>query len=193
MGDADRDPEEPEIDLAVLDANPEKAVECYEQLRRDLVPLLRYIGCPNPEDIVDEVLYRGLRRLRAVDTTGSGPRAFIFGVARNVAREVFRKNQRERQIEPEGLARRPSSRRDHEEVDAQRLFGQCLRLLDAGDREVLLRYIADTDHGAHAEELGVTSNHLRLIVFRIRAKLRKMAGLPARRRLHGMHAGKTPR
>ena len=65
----------------------------YEQLRRRLITLFDYRGCPHPEELADETLDRAARRLEEMGTefVGSDPARFVYGVAWNVARESFRR------------------------------------------------------------------------------------------------------
>lgn len=86
-------PEQFDTLLQRLGPDRELAGTRYEQLRRRLVSLFHYRGCPHPEELADETLDRAARRLEEMGTefVGSDPARFVYGVAWNVARESFRR------------------------------------------------------------------------------------------------------
>jgi RNA polymerase sigma factor (sigma-70 family) len=162
--------------LTVLDADPVRAEELYRTLRRDLIRYLEWWGCHQPEDVADEALYRGLKRLGAgVDVSSGGPRAYVFGVAKMVAKEGVRSRSREEPLDPAAGDRHASSARHHEGVEAKLTLDRALRQLPSRDRSIIVRYCTEDDHGPLSRDLGVTPGNLRLIVHRIRRAIRKHA------------------
>jgi RNA polymerase sigma factor (sigma-70 family) len=164
----------PPIDLSVLDADPVRAERAYHDLRRDLVRFLEWWGCKYPEDAADEALFRGLKRLaEGVELSPAGPRGFIFGVAKFVAKESVRLRRREEPLDPAIWAQRPSPARHHQAVDAKLMLDRALQDLSPRDQSIILRYCTETDHAQLSRDLGVTPGNLRLIVYRIRNAIRK--------------------
>src|SRR5688572_4642117 len=88
-------------ELAVLDSDSQAAAERYRALFRELTRFLEWLRCVEPEEAAAEAMYRGLKRLAdGVDTSTSGVRAYLFGVAKNVAYEGWKNRRREQQLEP---------------------------------------------------------------------------------------------
>jgi RNA polymerase sigma factor (sigma-70 family) len=162
--------------LAILDSDPVVAEARFRELQRDLRRFLEWIGCVEPEEGAQEALVRGLRRLAGgVDTTKAGPRAFFFGIAKNIAYEGWKSRRREQQLDPDIGHRAPATSRGHQQVEARLTLQSVLRRLNAREREIILRYCRETNHDAHCRELDVTPGNLRIIVHRIREKIRKLA------------------
>jgi DNA-directed RNA polymerase specialized sigma24 family protein len=163
------------VALSVLDVDPGRAEIRYGDLRRDLIRYLEWSGCRHSEDVADEALYRGLKRLgEGVDTSQASPRAFIFGVAKLVAKEYVKRHMREAPLDP-AVWDYPSTTSDHAGVDARLMLERTLNQLAPRDRSIILRYCTEDDHGPQSRELGVSSGNLRLIVHRIRNGIRDRA------------------
>ena len=168
--------------LRCLDPNdPVRAEQVFQQYRRDLTRFLEWQH-DDPESAAQEALVRGLRRIaRGADTSKAGVRGFLFGFARNVAKEGWKIRARERPLDDATAARRPSTSREHAQVEAKLRLRNVLGQLTPEDRRIILRYCEETDHAAHCRELGVTPGNLRVIVHRIRVEIRQRekAGPPA--------------
>jgi len=168
--------------LATPDAEPGQADQSYRELLDDLTRFLEWLGCIDPAEVAAESVFRGLKRMAAgVDTSDSGPRAYIWGIAKRVAHEGWKRQGRERQVDQEAWDRRPSTSRDQEGTEAAMMLEDIERLLSPSDRDILFRYCTETDHAAHCLELGVAPGYLRVIVHRIREYLKTNA-LPERQR-----------
>jgi RNA polymerase sigma-70 factor (ECF subfamily) len=165
---------EVEIDLLMLfDRDSVRAETQFRELRAQLRRFLEY-DCRDPDDAVQEVFVRGLRRLReGVDTTEKGVRAYLFGIARNLIKEEWKpKRRREQQIEPEDWDARVSSGREFERTEAVIEMEQCLSRLNDADRVFIVRY-ANEGPEELARESGRSVQNVRVMAFRIRERLRE--------------------
>ena len=168
--------------LACLHPDPVRAEEIYQTLKRDLTRFLEWQH-DDPESAAQEALVRGLARIAAgADTSEAGPRAFVFGFAKNIVREGWKIRMRERPLDPVVAERNPSTARDHQRVDARLMLQDVLGQLSARDRRLIVRYCTEEDHSAHCADLGVTPGNLRVMVHRIREKVRAQSGLIERNR-----------
>jgi RNA polymerase sigma factor (sigma-70 family) len=161
--------------LSIVDPDPAEAVVRYRRLLADLTRSLEYHGCRDADDVASESVYRGLKRLAGgADTAKAGLRAYIFGIAKNVARERQRKS-RELTLTEEEWAVHSSQTKEHAEVEA-RLMLTLLDDLAAVDRTMLVRYYSEDDddeHKAHAKELGIKVGNLRVKVHRLKKRLQE--------------------
>lgn len=161
--------------LRCLDVDPVRAEQLYRDYRRDLTRFLEWQH-DDAEAAAHEALIRGLRSIaRGADTSRAGVRAYLFGFAKNLAKEGWKIRKRERPLDDDAAARRPSASRGHAQVEARLMLRDVLGQLTAADRRIIIRYCTETDHTAHCRELGVTPMNLRVIVHRIRVGIRKQA------------------
>lgn len=167
--------------LAWLGQNRASGAREYEDVRRKLIILFRYRGCPNPEEMADETIDR---TSRAVTRPGfqleGAPVSFIRGVARNVYLEWLR-NERRHPTEPlpeEHSSLQAPSPADEEEELVSACLESCLTRLPPPKRDLLLQYYRH-DGAAKidarqklAEQQGLGLNALRIQVFRLRNLVR---------------------
>jgi RNA polymerase sigma factor (sigma-70 family) len=156
--------------LALLDPDPVRAEARYRELRSQLVRFFEWQQCPDPEEVTQETLARGFRRIAGgVDTSTAGVRSYFFGIARNLVKESWTP-PREVLLGPTDWERTPSTARDLERVEARLALKQCLGHLKARERRLIIRYYTE-DRPALSRELGVRPGHLRLMVHRIKRKI----------------------
>jgi DNA-directed RNA polymerase specialized sigma24 family protein len=160
--------------LSVLGPDSTAAGERYELLRQRLLYFFGVRHAPHAEEQVDEVMDRLARRLAEGATVSPSVEAFALGVARNVARESWK---RPRGVAlPIHLTERDSG---GDVADAMRCLEECLEALDAQSRRSILRFYRGDgaekirERQALAEELGVDANALRVRMHRIRLRLEK--------------------
>jgi hypothetical protein len=168
--------------LQRLSPDRELAGERYEQLRTRLISLFEYRGCAQAAELADEALDRAARRLREMgdDFVGSDPARFVYGVAWNVARESFRRRSTVPLPERwEGSsATLPRADEDEDEERERACLDRCLELFSPAARSLVLSYHEGEKDArierrfALAQELGITSNALRLKVHRLTGRLR---------------------
>ena len=104
--------------------------------------------------------------------SASGPRAYIFGVAKHVAAERKRRAQREVQLDPVDWSRRESNARDTHQVEARQYLEAARATLAPHKWRILIEYLRRSNHEALCKELNVTPGYLRVMVHRIRNELR---------------------
>jgi DNA-directed RNA polymerase specialized sigma24 family protein len=154
----------------------------YEQLRSRLLSLFEYRGCTHVEELTDETLDRAARRLQEMgdDFVGSDPTRFVYGVAWNVARESFRR--RSTIPLPDRWEGRDASALpgDWDEAGEREraCLDRCLELFAPAERILVLGYFEGEkstrieQRSALAQELGISSNALRLKIHRLTGRLR---------------------
>lgn len=154
----------------------------YEEIRRKLIILFRYRGCPIPEELADETIDRTARAVLKPEFFYQGDTvAYFRGVARNVYLEWLRKEHRF-PIEPisEGnteLAAPPDTTENEDLLHS--CLDRCLDALPPARKALVIRYY-QMDKRAKidgrqllAEEFGIGLNALRIQVFRLRNALRR--------------------
>lgn len=164
----------PEL-LATLDPDPVAAEALVRKLIADVSRWLEWQQqCRDPEGAAAEAVFRALQKVHAgtADVSRSGFRAFTFGVARNVAMEMRRAEQKGQQLEPRAWAAQQSRTRQAQQIEAGIMLEDLQRLLSPGEWEILCRYCTEKDHDAQARAMGVSTGYLRVIVHRIREELK---------------------
>lgn len=156
-----------------LDANPERAVQRYEEIRRSLMRVFTNRGCIEVEDLADDTFNRVARKMPDLRASYVGePEKYFHGIAKNVALEHFRK--RGRVIE---LPLQQSSREDLEPF--LKCLEECLAKLPRDNARLILLYYAKQRkakidlHKRMSSKMGLKQTALRARVFRIREKLRE--------------------
>jgi DNA-directed RNA polymerase specialized sigma24 family protein len=161
--------------LAALDADPERAGELYEQLRRKLVSLFMWRGSATPDELADETLDRLARKIDEGEVVRNVPH-YVGGIARLVWLESLKAEARERSaLEELGGASRVDPA--HEESARAVCFESCLANLPAESRALILDYYREEKTAKIAlrkqlaEKLGTPPNALRIRAHRIRVQL----------------------
>jgi len=156
--------------LGALDADRDRAADEYEKLRDRLIGLLRWWGASQPEDLADETLDRVARKIQEGVSVAEGSLgAYVRGVARMVFLEWTRRPRAERAaVEAVSV----SVGEDHEALTR---LDECLAVLSADERRLLLRYYGE---GRAADvrrqlagELGLSSTALRIRAHRLRSRI----------------------
>lgn len=156
--------------LAILDEDRDAAAVAYGQLRQRVVGLLRWWGATDPDGLADLTLDRAARKL---DEGASVARGDFGAYVRGVARMVF--FEAARQPRPVGLVGEPLVESAAAEQAPLDCLDDCLAMLDAGDRRLVLRYYDGRDHSTErrqlARDMGITPTALRLRTHRLRIRL----------------------
>jgi RNA polymerase sigma factor (sigma-70 family) len=165
--------------LSWLDSDREQAGEKYEEIRKNLVNIFTWRGYAAAEDLADETINRVMRKVPELIHIYSGdPALYFYGVARNLLLE----QQKSRISHPSPL---PPDLPDasNQVDDANKLerelscLDRCLKQLSASSREFVLSYYrkqkqAKIDFRRDlAQQLGISSNNLRVRMHRIRTVL----------------------
>lgn len=159
--------------LTWLSPEREEAARKYEKLHRNLITLFDYRGCENPDLLADEVINRVAERLTGAKENEIQSLNFVYGVARLVYLEQFKKRKFV-SLDEQIIVTEPAHLSDD---SRQECMKHCLNLLDNAERELLFRYYG-VDAAAKAEkreqlsaEYRISLNNLRVKVKRLREKL----------------------
>lgn len=166
----------PELFQALLEwlgPSPEEGAKKYEDIRNRLIRILLKKGCSAPEDCVDEALNRVTLKVPDLKGTYVGnPLWYFISFARHVHQEHLHSKEIPFETVPDAVIK--------PEVNfAQECLRQCLTLLAVEQRNLVLDYHVNIKrakidlHRSMAEELGLTTNALRLRVHRLRMGLEK--------------------
>ncbi|HEY8413409.1 MAG TPA: hypothetical protein VIK76_18470 [Pyrinomonadaceae bacterium] len=151
----------------------DEAARQYEDVRNRLIRILRKKGCSDPEDLVDETVNRVTLKLPEIKHDYVGKPLWYFI---SVANKVWRERLRTREISYEDV---PEPVVQPELDFARECLRQCLSLLAADQRDLVLDYHVNKKrakielHRSMADELGLSTNALRLRAHRIRVALEK--------------------
>ncbi len=164
--------------LEALDPDRHRAAEQYEHLRRSLMRYFDWRGSIYYERDADETIDRVARKLcegRLVDELYS----YALGVARNVALESLRLQQKE-QASVDVSPTVSSNPKEDEDFDLRfDCFESCLAQLPTDKRDLILAYYEGdkrsriANRQKLADEAGMPIGRLRIQAHRIREKLEK--------------------
>lgn len=137
---------------------------------------VRHLGAA--DQLADEVLDRMARRIAEGSSIETTPENFALGIARNVAREDWKRPQpRPQEIDWNRLAA-PAPNQDEEA--ALRCLDHCLDQLSPDNRSSILRFYAVSNgrekisnRAMLARELGIDANALRVRMHRLRSALER--------------------
>ena len=160
-----------------LGPDPQKAGEKYESIRRGLTTLFDNWHCAEPDHLADETINRVLIKVRNIAETYSGdPALYFYGTAKNVRHEHLRRPR------PEPLVQDIRIAASQDNDDKERLHAcldKCLDSLSGVDKELILEYyraekkVKIANRRELGERVGVSSNALRVRIFRMREHLEK--------------------
>ena len=188
--------------LALLDPDRDQAGLKYEALRRKLLRFFEWRDCRPAEELADETLDRVSRKLsEGVELRLGNPTAYVYGVARNIAREALKRSARRPQVLP--LGDEAQEALDPASVDpvaeelesALRCLDRCLEALPIEMRRLVLLYHGRQGRGAPIERLlealGIPPRTLWLRMHRLRKRLERCVGecLEGNRPVHHSSTG----
>jgi YD repeat-containing protein len=164
--------------LAVLHPDRDTAAERYLEMRRNLVRLFEWRGCPTPDEYADETLMRCARKIGEGAEIHDLP-SFSIGVGRMVFREMARERGREALPLSESVASLADTRPEPDTDLEKRVecLTRCLDQLPLESRSLILSYYQGERGGkienrkGIAQLLGVPPNTLRMRALRVREKL----------------------
>ncbi len=109
------------------------------------------------EDLTGETFERALRSWRRFDPRRAGPRTWLCTIARSVALDFLRADERRRRREETYVREQPPPEAAFSEGLSEQLE-LALRELSAGEREVLaLRVVLELDGPSAARVLGISA------------------------------------
>lgn len=160
--------------LAWLDADPGRAGEKYEVIRRRLITIFLNRQCDEAEDLADETINRVAKRVGVLKDDYVGePALYFYGVAKKVFMEYLRQRNR-KPLQPPPLATSQS------ELEPQlKCLDECMEKLKPASRELILHYYQEhkqakiSSHKEMRDLLKLKAGALRARTHRIRVKLEK--------------------
>lgn len=173
MTDREITPEQFQALLEWLGPTPEEGAQKYEEIRNRLIRMLLKRGVSDPEDLTDEALNRVTKKVLDLRHTYVGnPLWYFISVAHHVWKESLHSKEIPFDEVPDPVIQ--------PEVNfARECLRQCLTLVAVDQRDLVLDYHVNIKkakidlHRKMAEELGLTTNALRLRVHRLRMTLEK--------------------
>ena len=141
----------------------------YRSLLSKLRRFFEWHRCESPEDLAQDTLLRGLRRLSEGQSNfGQHEHSFYLGIARNIVREQRKRHK----PDPPPPDEYPDQRDPLKQLLGRILLRECLNLLSSTDRDLLIGYILD---GAEktAKDTAISPNALRIRVSRIRGRIKE--------------------
>jgi DNA-directed RNA polymerase specialized sigma24 family protein len=170
-----------DIFLSLLDADREQAGAKYESLRQRLIKLFEWRNCEMPEELVDVVFDRILKKISEGEQI-QNVTAFASTIAQFVFKEYLRSNERQNQLieeapEVQNLKAKETETEDEFTEKRRSCFEKCLAEFDAESRKFIIAYYT-TDEKTMiaarkklAEELNSNLNTIRIKACRLKAKL----------------------
>jgi DNA-directed RNA polymerase specialized sigma24 family protein len=163
--------------LRLLDPDPGRAREKYEQLFRRLVRFFEWRQCESPEDLAQDTIVRVLEKAArgelTINTDDVTP--LFYGFAKNLLRESRRVSSRARTEElGENLSHGAA---DARQMEARIFLHQCLRGLASTERRLLVTYILG-DRTKLRRKLMLSEGALRVAAHRVKARVRRSVGRP---------------
>lgn len=161
--------------LRYLDAEPRCAEEKYLILRQKLIRYFDHNGGLDPEEAADEVFLRAVECLsQGLEIFAENPVSFIYGIARKVRMEGWRRKPME-SLDALGDLKSPVV--GSSGVVNAAFLSQCLDRLEPRERaELMLWYSEGVNRTSRL--LRMSPNAVRVRICRIRKKLRELAGAP---------------
>jgi len=139
----------------------------FQALHVKLRRFFEWNRCSSPEDLAQDTVLRGLRRLaEGEENYAENPQSYFLGIARNVLREEWKKPRIEQAPEQDC----PDRRDQLAALQWRILLRECLCRLTRRERDLIVGYILDGAEDA-AKQFGITQNAVRIRVSRIRDKI----------------------
>jgi DNA-directed RNA polymerase specialized sigma24 family protein len=153
----------------------------YLEIRRNLVRLFEWRGCPSPDEYADETMNRCARKIGAGEEI-QDVATYCIGIARMLLREMRR--DRSQQARPLEDAPEPRVQPTGFEIDPDRrvqCLQRCLSQLSPETRNLILYYYQG-DKGdkirnrkSLMERFGIPASTLRMRALRVRERLQLCA------------------
>jgi DNA-directed RNA polymerase specialized sigma24 family protein len=167
--------------LASLAPDRDIAADRYLEMRKNLVRLFEWRGCPTPEDYADEAVNRCAKKIAEGEQIRDVP-TFCIGIARMLLLEMSRDRSKdatplEEVPEPQTLPAEPGN---DPELGVECLR-RCLSELSPENRDLILNYYQG-EKGAKIknrkglkELFGIPASTLRMRALRLRERLQLCA------------------
>ena len=122
------------------------------------------------EEVTATAFERAFRKRRRFDSRRGGPRAWLFGIARNAALDELRRRRRQAELADPADVGRPQANQD----ERRAVVAAALGSLDARERElVALKFFAGLSNAELAAVLGISESNAGTKLHRVITKLRE--------------------
>jgi len=158
--------------------------EACETLLGPIYLYARYrVGQDAADDLVSQVFLKAVSRLETFDPARADMRTWIFGIARNVARDHVRAGRRWKWLPIERINPRTSVGLDPERaaIDSEqhRRLAEALAALSDRERDVLgLKFAGDLTNRSISSLTGLSESNVAVTVYRALGKLRRRLERP---------------
>jgi DNA-directed RNA polymerase specialized sigma24 family protein len=160
--------------LATLGPDRGTAADRYLTIRRNLVRLFEWRGCPTPDEYADEAINRCAKKIAEGEEIRDVA-TYCIGIARMLLLEMSRERAKEASLDkaPEPQAHRPDD--DHE--FRMECLRRCLEQLPPENRKLILHYYQGEkdekikNRKGLMEVFGVPASTLRMRALRLREGL----------------------
>ncbi len=159
--------------LIWLSPDAEMAGVEYERLRFRLINFFANRNCRFAEELTDETINRVILKIGAENVENK--MAFIYGFARNILLESFRKEKNHLNIDEVTVAEKPKEKENEFSNDC---LEKCLDELSAENRSLIIEYFSENRqakidlHKQLSGKLKLTQTALRMKIVRIKQKLK---------------------
>ena len=126
------------------------------------------------EDVTAQAFERAFRKVRSYDPRKGGPRAWLFGIARNAALDELRRGKRVAALVAEPTDARAGTEDEAERAIRRAAVRNALAELPPRDREIVaLKFYAGLDNAEIAALLGTSASNAGTQLHRAMTKLRR--------------------
>ena len=158
------------------DAN--ESEKTFREILEKLMRWLEWKRVADPEDLAQEALRRGLKRLReGQEITSEDPANYFFGIAQNLIRESWKAHKQE-QLSSEEIPEMQSSFRALNRVEQRIFLKECFNQLSTDERDLMVAYIND-DLSSWGKKKGLPPGTVRVRMHRARKRLEELAAAAA--------------
>jgi len=132
------------------------------------------------EDVTAQAFERAFRKVRSYDPRKGGPRAWLFGIARNAALDELRRNKRLATMVAEPTDARAATEDEAERAIRRAAVRNALAQLPPRDREIVaLKFYAGLDNAEIAGVLGISPSNAGTRLHRAVQRLREACHAPS--------------
>jgi DNA-directed RNA polymerase specialized sigma24 family protein len=167
--------------MAAIAPNREAAADRYLEIRRNLVRLFEWRGCPTPDEYADETLNRCARKVAEGEQIRDLA-SYSIGVARMLFREMGRANARAMcSLAEASEPQAPAVESTTSGEDRDECLRGCLAQISADNRDLILKYYQGEKsekvkiRKALTQSLGIAESTLRMRALRVRETLQMCA------------------
>jgi RNA polymerase sigma-70 factor, ECF subfamily len=160
-------------------ADPDAFATLYEHYLKRVYNYMRYRldDAQTADDLTAQVFHRALATLSGYDAQRAPFGAWLFGIARHVVNDHFRRQKRHRWLSLDILRRHPSLEPQPEEAVAQNekyaAVLKAMACLNERERDIIaLKFAAGLNNREIAVQTGLSASNVGVILYRALQQLR---------------------